>query len=176
MLRKRTRGGEARDYSRTQVGAHALGQPSRGLAQHAGERLGLEQQPLVPAYLKSRRRAHPSALRGRCASVVAVAEPRDGRRPRPPTPVALPNPLSKLRDTRIERTMKHSMTDILVIALCGFIWEGDEWVELPAFGQAKQEWSMTFLSLPNGLPRAARSGDSSPRSTRRSSRRASPPG
>jgi len=39
-----------------------------------------------------------------------------------------------LTDPRIERTKKHSMTDILVSSICG------------------QEWFKTFLELPNGIP------------------------
>ena len=71
---------------------------------------------------------------------------------RTPTRVALLDYFSTLEDHRIERTMKHSMTDILVIAICGFICGVDEWVELQAFGEAKKEWFKTFLSLPNGIP------------------------
>jgi len=94
----------------------------------------------------------------------------------PSTRVALLEHFTVLEDPRIERTKKHSMTDILVISICGFICGVDDWVELEAFGEAKEKWFRTFLDLPNGFPRTTPSGDSSPRWTRRSSRGASQPG
>lgn len=59
---------------------------------------------------------------------------------------------SVLVDPRIERTKKHSMTDILVISICGFICGIDNWVELEEFGEFKKDWFETFLELPNGIP------------------------
>lgn len=59
---------------------------------------------------------------------------------------------SVLVDHRVERTKKHSMTDILVISICGFICGIDNWVELEEFGEFKKEWFETFLELPNGIP------------------------
>ena len=57
-----------------------------------------------------------------------------------------------LKDPRIERTKKHSMTDILTISICGFICGIDTWVELEEFGEIKEDWFRTFLELPNGIP------------------------
>ena len=57
-----------------------------------------------------------------------------------------------LVDHRVERTKKHSMTDILVISICGFICGIDNWVELEEFGEFKKDWFETFLELPNGIP------------------------
>ena len=57
-----------------------------------------------------------------------------------------------LSDPRIERTKKHSMTDILVISICGFICGVDNWVDLEEFAEIRQEWFKTFLELPNGIP------------------------
>lgn len=59
---------------------------------------------------------------------------------------------STLEDPRIERTKKHSMTDILVISICGFICGIDNWVELAEFGEIKKDWFKEFLELPNGIP------------------------
>lgn len=59
---------------------------------------------------------------------------------------------SGLPDPRIDRTKKHRLTDILVIALCAILSGADEWIEIEAFGKAKQEWLKTFLALPNGIP------------------------
>lgn len=71
----------------------------------------------------------------------------------PPVPrVALLDHFSSLEDPRIARTRKHSLNDILVIAICGFICGVDNWVELEVFGKAKCAWFKTFLALPNGIP------------------------
>jgi hypothetical protein len=59
---------------------------------------------------------------------------------------------STLEDPRIERTKKHSLNDILVIAICGFICGVDGWVDLEFFAKCKEAWFRTFLLLPNGIP------------------------
>jgi hypothetical protein len=58
---------------------------------------------------------------------------------------------ASLPDPRIERTKKHSLADILVIALCGVIAGADSWQE-EAFGEAKAGWLKGFLALPSGIP------------------------
>ena len=57
-----------------------------------------------------------------------------------------------LPDPRIDRTKKHSLGDILVIALCAVICGADSWEEVEAFGEAKAGWLKRFLALPNGIP------------------------
>ena len=59
---------------------------------------------------------------------------------------------STLVDPRIERTKQHSMTDVLVISICGFICGIDTWVELEEFAEIREDWFRTFLELPNGIP------------------------
>ena len=59
---------------------------------------------------------------------------------------------ASLRDKRMERCRKHSLHDILVIAICGFICGVDNWVDMEVFGWEKLEWFRTFLELPNGIP------------------------
>ena len=39
-----------------------------------------------------------------------------------------------------------------MIALCGVIYGANDWANIELFGQAKKEWSETFLELPNGIP------------------------
>jgi hypothetical protein len=70
----------------------------------------------------------------------------------PKVRVGLLDHFSSLVDPRVERTKKHSLKDLLVIAICGFICGVDNWVELEDFGKAKREWFKTFLDLPNGIP------------------------
>jgi predicted transposase YbfD/YdcC len=69
-----------------------------------------------------------------------------------PTDASIMSHFASLRDPRVERTKRHSLEDILVIALCGFICGVDEWVELEEFGKAKLKWFRSFLALPNGIP------------------------
>ena len=73
------------------------------------------------------------------------------KKPAPAT-AALMEKFSTLVDPRIERTKKHSMTDLLVISICGFICGIDNWVELEEFGEIKKDWFKEFLELPNGIP------------------------
>jgi len=57
-----------------------------------------------------------------------------------------------LEDPRIERTKKHLLLDILVIALCTLLTGGEGFQDMALFGQSKQAWLQTFLALPRGIP------------------------
>jgi predicted transposase YbfD/YdcC len=57
-----------------------------------------------------------------------------------------------LKDPRIDRTRRHKLLDILVIAICAVICGADGWTEVADFGRAKEAWFRTFLDLPNGIP------------------------
>jgi predicted transposase YbfD/YdcC len=57
-----------------------------------------------------------------------------------------------LPDPRVDRTKKHSLGDILVVALCAVVAGADSWEEVEAFGEAKADWLKKFLALPNGIP------------------------
>ena len=57
-----------------------------------------------------------------------------------------------IEDPRIERTKRHKLIDIIVIAICGVICGAEDWVAIERFGRAKLEWFQTFLELPNGIP------------------------
>lgn len=59
---------------------------------------------------------------------------------------------NKVRDPRIDRTKRHRLLDILIIAICGVICGADSWVDIELFGKNKIEWLKTFLKLPNGIP------------------------
>ncbi len=72
--------------------------------------------------------------------------------PRPKPRVALLDHYSEVVDPRVERTRKHHFTDLLTIAVCGFICGVDNWVELEDFGKAKRTWFEKFLRLPHGIP------------------------
>jgi predicted transposase YbfD/YdcC len=58
----------------------------------------------------------------------------------------------KLRDPRIDRTKRHKLIDILIIAICGVICGADSWVDIEMYGKSKIDWLKTFMELPNGIP------------------------
>jgi len=57
-----------------------------------------------------------------------------------------------LEDPRIERTKKHNLLDILVIALCTLLTGGEGFKDMELFGKSKRAWLQTFLALPHGIP------------------------
>lgn len=58
----------------------------------------------------------------------------------------------QLKDPRVERTRKHLLGDVLVIALCGVICDCDGFEDIEDWARCKQDWLKTFLALPNGVP------------------------
>ncbi|MDT5123535.1 MAG: hypothetical protein QOC96_3017 [Acidobacteriota bacterium] len=68
------------------------------------------------------------------------------------TPRTLVEHFSSITDPRIDRTKRHKLIDILVIAICATICGAGGWEEFELCGQAKQEWCKQFLELPNGIP------------------------
>ena len=58
----------------------------------------------------------------------------------------------KIKDPRIERSKRHNLIDIIVIAVCAIICGADGWESMEVYGLAKQEWLETMLELPNGIP------------------------
>jgi len=57
-----------------------------------------------------------------------------------------------LEDPRVDRTKRHELLDIIVIAICAVICGADSWVDVELFGSAKLNWLRRFLALPNGIP------------------------
>ena len=57
-----------------------------------------------------------------------------------------------LEDPRIEKNRKHSLMNIITIAILGVICGADTWVDIERYGNAKQGWLSTFLDLKNGIP------------------------
>jgi predicted transposase YbfD/YdcC len=60
--------------------------------------------------------------------------------------------LESVADPRINRSKRHKLVDILVIALCGFLAGCEGWVDVELFGIGKRKWLEKFLDLPNGIP------------------------
>ena len=57
-----------------------------------------------------------------------------------------------LEDPRMERTKKHLLLDILVIAVCTLLSGGEGFQDMELFGKSKRAWLQTFLALPPGSP------------------------
>lgn len=66
--------------------------------------------------------------------------------------LAFTDHFADLPDPRLDRTKKHSLGDILVLALCAVIGGAESWPAIEAFGHAKHDWFQRFLALPNGIP------------------------
>ncbi len=60
--------------------------------------------------------------------------------------------LEDIDDPRVAGRCSHRLSDILAIAICAVISGADNWVEVEAYGQAKQPWLASFLALPHGIP------------------------
>lgn len=59
---------------------------------------------------------------------------------------------SSLKDPRIDRTKRHLLMDIIVIAICAVICGADGWEDIEEYGKTKKPWLKQFLKLPNGIP------------------------
>src|SRR5258708_23241626 len=59
---------------------------------------------------------------------------------------------AQVADPRVERTKRHRLRDIIILAICGAICGAEGWVEIEEFGKAKEAWLTELLNLPNGIP------------------------
>jgi predicted transposase YbfD/YdcC len=70
----------------------------------------------------------------------------------PDPALAIQTHFANLEDPRLDRTRRHDLLDIIVIAVCAVISGAEGWVDIANYGVAKQDWLMTFLALPKGIP------------------------
>jgi predicted transposase YbfD/YdcC len=67
---------------------------------------------------------------------------------------------AEIEDPRVERTRRHELLDVIVIAICAVISGADDWVDVEAWGNAKLDWlRQQGLPLPNGIPSHDTFGD-----------------
>jgi predicted transposase YbfD/YdcC len=65
-----------------------------------------------------------------------------------------------IEDPRVERTRRHKLLDIIVVAMCAVICGADDWVDVEAWGNAKLDWlRQQGRPLPNGIPSHDTFGD-----------------
>ncbi|NOT79651.1 MAG: ISAs1 family transposase [Bacteriovoracaceae bacterium] len=67
-------------------------------------------------------------------------------------PVFMLDFISSIEDPRIDRTKKHSLETIMIIAICAVICGAKSWNEIEVYGTLKLEFLSKFLNLENGVP------------------------
>jgi len=55
-------------------------------------------------------------------------------------------------DPRVDRTKRHKLIDIIIIAICAVICGAKSWDDIELFAHEKYTWLKRFLELPNGIP------------------------
>ena len=62
--------------------------------------------------------------------------------------------LEKLEDPRrtVGGHILHKLEDIIIIGLCTLLCNGEDFTDMEAFGELREEWLRTFLELPHGIP------------------------
>ena len=67
-----------------------------------------------------------------------------------------PSPAARLfagvTDPRVERTRRHLLCDILLIALCATLAGAEGFCDMAEWAETKEGWLRTFLDLPGGIP------------------------
>jgi len=48
--------------------------------------------------------------------------------------------------------LRHTLEEILIIALCTVVCGGEDFVDMEDFGREREDWLRGFLKLPNGIP------------------------
>lgn len=66
--------------------------------------------------------------------------------------LSLTEHFAALPDPRVERTRSHALLDILTIALCATLCGADSFVEMEAWGRAREAWLRERLELAGGIP------------------------
>lgn len=59
---------------------------------------------------------------------------------------------SALSDPRVDRTKRHNLLDIVIIAISAVISAAETWEDIAEYGRTKHAWFKSFLNLPNGIP------------------------
>ena len=67
-----------------------------------------------------------------------------------------PSPAARLfagvTDPRVERTRRHLLCDILLLALCATLAGAESFTDMEDWARMKEGWLRTFLELPGGIP------------------------
>jgi len=60
-----------------------------------------------------------------------------------------------IEDPRVERTRRHDLVDIIVMAVLAVICNADGWPDIVQFCSVREKWLRTFLRLRGGVPSAS---------------------
>jgi len=88
-------------------------------------------------------------------------------------PLGIQEHFATLEDPRVERTRRHDLSEILVIAILAVLAGADGWEDTVVWAKARLSWLKTFLVLSSGVPCPDTFRRVFAPSIRRSSRRAS---
>ena len=69
-----------------------------------------------------------------------------------PSVASIKKHFRRLHDPRVTGRTKHLLIDLLVLALCGIIANGDDWPDIALFARQREAWFRRFLRLPGGIP------------------------
>lgn len=67
-------------------------------------------------------------------------------------PFRLAAHFAPLRDPRVRGRCDHRLLDIIVLALCAVVANGNDWQQIALFARERRVWFARFLPLPNGIP------------------------
>ena len=65
---------------------------------------------------------------------------------------SLDNLFGQVEDPRVEGRCLHRLKDILFIAFCTLLSNGEDFEDMVEFAEQRQEWLSQLLELPNGIP------------------------
>ncbi len=68
------------------------------------------------------------------------------------TPTTISKVFSSVSDPRMNRTKRHSLTNILTISICAIIAGCDDFEAISEYGKSKISWFAEFLDLTHGIP------------------------
>src|SRR5438876_11661541 len=57
-----------------------------------------------------------------------------------------------LTDPRLNRSKRHTLLDIIIVAVCATLGNANGWADIERFGKTKLDFFRRFLDLPNGIP------------------------
>ncbi len=58
----------------------------------------------------------------------------------------------QVADPRVQGRCLHKLSDILFIAFCTFLSNGEDFMDMVEFGRQREDWLKDVLELPNGIP------------------------
>ncbi|PSJ72673.1 ISAs1 family transposase ISVer2, partial [Sphingobacteriales bacterium UPWRP_1] len=66
--------------------------------------------------------------------------------------VSIDTSFSKIEDFRVKGRCLHKLKDILFIAFCTLLSNGEDFEDMVEFAEQRLDWLQEILELPNGIP------------------------